>query len=167
MSADSPAILSVKNGNAGNDTLAVVEEIFVDDEIEIYMDEDAPSINYLKLDEDILVIPDGGLRAWLVILGTFIAHVTVDGMLNSFGLFLVAYMSSQSVFSHVSPTLLSLIPSFGAGFCQIFSIFAGRIAERFCGFRTMIMLGNLVLCSALILASYSNQVFLIILSLLI
>ena len=130
MIADPPAVLNVKNDSDNSDNVMVMEEILVE-EIQVFVDDVIPSMDFFITDDNTHVIPDSGFHTWLVILGTFIAHVTVDGMLNSFGLFLVAYISVQSAFSHVSQTLLSLIPSFSARFCQIFSIFTGRIAEHF------------------------------------
>ena len=151
------AILAVKSEDTVYDeNLTDIQEIYVEDE------SSSPFLLESAIDVDaantLNKAPDGGLRAWLVVIGTFLVHLTVDGTLNSFGLFLAAYTSPSSRFASTDPTVLSLIGSFAAGFSQIASLVTGRLAERFTGFRIMIALGNVVLCLALILASFSNQV---------
>ena len=148
-----------KNGNGWG-----VENIVEETTTALFaVEDDAISV----IEKEVLP-PDGGLHAWLVVVGTFLVHLTVDGTLSSFGVFLATYSTPSltigTSFATTSATVLSLIGSFAAGCTEIFGILTGRLAESRVGYRAMMMLGTVVLTVALILASFSTQAWQLILT---
>ncbi|KAL4924052.1 MCT family MFS transporter [Aspergillus undulatus] len=65
--------------------------------------------------------PDGGTRAWLVVLGGFLTYFVTFGLLNSFGTFQVYY--GQELMPHEDESAISWI-----GSIQLFLLYVGGLA---------------------------------------
>ncbi|TPX37459.1 hypothetical protein SmJEL517_g00766 [Synchytrium microbalum] len=116
-------------------------------------DEEAPN------DEKVVVVeddrygdpPDGGLRAWLVVLGSFLVHFLVLGIMYSYGVYQQFYLTQ----GFASNSELALIGTFTSATMPLLGVVSGRLAERF-GFRTMIFIGATLILIALVSASFTT-----------
>ncbi|KAI9328087.1 major facilitator superfamily domain-containing protein, partial [Obelidium mucronatum] len=103
--------------------------------------------------------PDGGLQAWLVVIGSFVAHFLVLGNVYSFGIF-------NSFYADIgvgSAAEVALIGSIGIASIYILGILSSTLAERL-GFRQVIFSGILLLSSGLFLASFTTSLPILILT---
>ncbi|KAJ3197288.1 hypothetical protein HK101_004769 [Irineochytrium annulatum] len=106
-------------------------------------------------DEDVLGdAPDGGLKAWLVVLGSFMVHFVVLGIQYSFGIY-GAYFQEQG---KGSAAVVNLVGALGAAVMPALGIVSGRLAERF-GFSRMIVIGSVILTVGLMLASFCTEIW--------
>ncbi|GCE99935.1 putative monocarboxylate transporter [Zygosaccharomyces mellis] len=79
-------------------------------------------------DEEISEFPDGGLQAWLAVLGAFVGLVPVFGMLNSVGA-IESYISKHQL-KDVRPSTVSWIFSLYLAFSFLSCIFSGGYFDR-------------------------------------
>ena len=107
----------------------------------------SPSID--PTDEDQTTYPEGGLRAWLVVLGTFCGFVAVLGILNTLGVY-QSWLATHQLSAYSESSIgwimsIEVFISFGAG-VQIGPVFDAH------GPRALMLLGTvcLVLCFMLI-----------------
>ncbi|KAJ3266161.1 hypothetical protein HDU77_002292 [Chytriomyces hyalinus] len=105
------------------------------------------------------VAPDGGADAWMAVFASFTIHFLGLGVLYSFGIY-AAYYSSNNL---APISVISFIGAIGASFLVGLGLVSGRLAEKF-GFRVMIVIGAFVLSIGLLLASFSTQVWQLILT---
>ncbi|KJZ78757.1 hypothetical protein HIM_02148 [Hirsutella minnesotensis 3608] len=97
-------------------------------------------------------IPDGGLRAWLVVLGSFVAFLMGFGLLNSFGTFQACYQMKWPDMSTSSITWI--------GSSQIFCLFLGGVIigpiyDNY-GAKPLMWLGTIFCLGSMILMSWST-----------
>ncbi|KAJ3082412.1 hypothetical protein HDU99_002766 [Rhizoclosmatium hyalinum] len=103
--------------------------------------------------------PDGGLQAWLVVAGSFVAQFVVLGNVYSFGIYNQYYADAQ----FGSSAQVAFIGSLGMAFIYILGLPSSKLAERY-GFRQVIFAGLMILCLGLFLASFITSLPLLILT---
>ncbi|KAF9414761.1 hypothetical protein BGZ94_000287 [Podila epigama] len=100
--------------------------------------------------------PDGGLRAWLVVLGSFLIHTFCFAPTEYiFGMFEHHYLEIFADSSHGS---IALIGTIGSSTTYFAGFVSGVAADRF-GYRITALLGTATMAVALILASFATQVW--------
>lgn len=105
--------------------------------------------------QDAAAYPEGGLTAWLVVVGSFSAMVTCFGMMNSIGAF-QAYIGTHQL-AHLSPGSVGWIFSLYvalAFFCgaQVGPVFDAK------GPRALVLVGSLLLIlSMMLLANCTSK----------
>ncbi|KAG0238373.1 hypothetical protein BGW42_005606 [Actinomortierella wolfii] len=100
--------------------------------------------------------PDGGLRAWLVVFGSFLIHTFC--FLPSeyiFGLFESAYLVQYPGSSHSE---IAFIGTLGSAATYLVGFMAGYIADKL-GYRLTALLGTAIMTVALVLASFTHAVW--------
>ncbi|KAI8610878.1 major facilitator superfamily domain-containing protein [Chytriomyces sp. MP71] len=116
-----------------------------------------PSSPDLPISDDVTEIgeaPDGGIDAWMAVFASFMIHFLGLGAFYSFGVWASYYIKTG-----LAPlSVISFIGSVSAFFLLGLGVFSGRLAEKF-GFRFMIVIGNVILTLGLLLASFSSQVW--------
>lgn len=85
--------------------------------------------------------PDGGLKAWLVVAGTFILIMTNFGLLTSYGVFQSYYTSHQ--LSHLPSSTVSWIGSLQTFMILGGSFFFGKISDDY-GSRWVLIVGSII-----------------------
>ncbi|KAH7059735.1 major facilitator superfamily domain-containing protein [Linnemannia elongata] len=104
----------------------------------------------------LLLRHEGGLQAWLVVLGSFLVHSFVFAPTEYiFGIFEHHYLT---IFPESSPSSIAFVGSVGSAVTYLAGFLAGIVADRF-GFRLTAMTGSVIMTVALILASFSTQVW--------
>ncbi|KAF9164094.1 hypothetical protein DFQ26_001835 [Actinomortierella ambigua] len=101
-------------------------------------------------------IPNGGLRAWLVVLGSFLIHCFC--FLPSeyiFGLFESAYLVEYPGSSHSE---IAFVGTLGSSSTYFIGFTAGYLADRL-GYRLTTMLGTIIMTVALVLASFTHAIW--------
>ncbi|KAK1999489.1 major facilitator superfamily transporter [Colletotrichum falcatum] len=93
--------------------------------------------------------PDGGLRAWMVVLGTFLAVMNTWGVANSFGVFQPYF---TTLFSR-SPSDVSWIGSFEVFLLFFVGTFTGRWTDMGY-FRALFVAGFLLVVLGMLAASF-------------
>ncbi|TCD62054.1 hypothetical protein EIP91_007530 [Steccherinum ochraceum] len=94
--------------------------------------------------------PDGGLRAWLVILGSFLSLFSTFGVVNSYGVFQEHY--TTTLLSHSSSSVISLIGSLQLASIYGFSPVIGRIYDAY-GSEVLLPLGSFITVLSMMLLS--------------
>lgn len=112
-------------------------------------------------DEAVLTFPDGGRKAWLTVLGSWLSFINSIGFLSSFSIF-------QSYYSSVllptrSPSDVSWIGSVQIWGCLFFGAFSGRLLDAY-GPRLPIALGGFFIVLGTMMASISTQYYQLLLS---
>ncbi|OAQ36663.1 MFS general substrate transporter, partial [Linnemannia elongata AG-77] len=93
---------------------------------------------------------------WLVVLGSFLVHSFVFAPTEYiFGIFEHHYLT---IFPESSPSSIAFVGSVGSAVTYLAGFLAGIVADRF-GFRLTAMTGSVIMTVALILASFSTQVW--------
>ncbi|ORY44406.1 MFS general substrate transporter [Rhizoclosmatium globosum] len=116
----------------------------------------------INIDEESLdeqEYPDGGMKAWLVVLGSFVAHFLVYGMVYSFGVY-NSYYRDLGVGSGYQ---VAMIGSVGIASIDFLGLISSSVAERF-GFRPVIFVGTIVMALGLLLSSFTTSLPLLILT---
>ncbi|KAH7148862.1 major facilitator superfamily domain-containing protein [Dactylonectria macrodidyma] len=101
-------------------------------------------------------IPDGGLRAWLVVFGGFLNFTTSFGLMNSFGVFQTFY--ARNLLSNEDRSTVAWI-----GGVQLFMMFIGGLVcgplfDRW-GARRIMIPGAAICLLSYITASFSDQFY--------
>ncbi|KAG0240913.1 hypothetical protein BGW41_006569 [Actinomortierella wolfii] len=100
--------------------------------------------------------PEGGTRAWLVILGTFLVQTFVFAQTEYiFGVFAENYLR---VFPGSSASQITLVGTIGSGVTYLAGIGAGILSDRI-GYRITSLTGTVVMTLALIFASLAKEVW--------
>ncbi|KOS22615.1 Riboflavin transporter MCH5 [Escovopsis weberi] len=100
--------------------------------------------------------PDGGLMAWLQVLGAFFLFFNSWGIVNSFGSFQAHY--EQVLIPDKSPSAISWIGSFQGFLLFIVSVFVGPIFDK--GYlKTIIVIGLFLVVFGLMMTSLSTQYY--------
>ncbi|KAF9932890.1 hypothetical protein FBU30_007049 [Linnemannia zychae] len=104
----------------------------------------------------LLLRHEGGLQAWLVVLGSFLVHSFVFAPTEYiFGVFEHHYLA---VFPNSSPSSIAFVGSVGSSVTYLAGFVAGIAADRF-GFRVTALTGSVLMTIALVLASFSTQIW--------
>ncbi|RDX44156.1 MFS general substrate transporter [Lentinus brumalis] len=102
------------------------------------------------------IFPDGGARAWLTVLGAFLALFCTFGQLNSFGTFQTWYAEHQ--LHHLPPSTIAWIGSLQLWVFFFSGAFVGRLFDAY-GPRPIMVVGSLVLVLGTMLTSISTQYY--------
>ncbi|KAF9265013.1 MFS general substrate transporter [Marasmius fiardii PR-910] len=95
------------------------------------------------------VVPDGGLRAWLVVIGIFCCVFTAFGFTSTWGVFQAYYQTT--LLKHSSPTIIAWIGSVQYGLIFIPSMIVGRLFDKgYYHFMSIFFSGTLVLGTLLL-----------------
>ncbi|RAH57317.1 MFS monocarboxylate transporter [Aspergillus piperis CBS 112811] len=105
--------------------------------------------------------PDGGLRAWLVVVGAFFGLFTSFGWTNCVGIFQAYYQTHQ--LRTLSASTVSWIPAISMFMMFITGPFVGRLFDAY-GPRWLLLTGSLLHVFGLMMASLSSQYYQFILS---
>ncbi|KAF2662460.1 MFS general substrate transporter [Lophiostoma macrostomum CBS 122681] len=114
-------------------------------------DEEAQSY---PADEDEITYPEGGLAAWLVVLGSFSGTIVAFGMMNTVGIF-QSYLSENQLRGYNESTIgwIFGIYVFLAFFC---GIQWGPIFDSH-GPRMLILAGSILMCLSMFLLGFCTQ----------
>ena len=99
-------------------------------------------------DED---FPEGGLRAWLVVFGSFCAMFMVFGIVNSTGAFQDYFSSNQ--LRHYSPDQIGWIFSLNLFLVFLCGIYTGKIFDTH-GPKVVVALGSVAVVLSMMLLSF-------------
>nr|XP_046483376.1 monocarboxylate transporter 12-like isoform X3 [Neodiprion pinetum] len=113
---------------------------------------------FQEVEVQMVVPPDGGW-GWVIVAASFMCNLVVDGIIFSFGVFLVHICEELSV----SKAQVALVGSLQSGFYLITGPFVSALANKY-GFRLVAMLGSVISCSALILAFFGQSIELLCIS---
>ncbi|KAF5608294.1 major facilitator superfamily transporter [Fusarium subglutinans] len=105
--------------------------------------------------------PDGGLKAWTVVIGAFCGLFVSFGWTNCVGVFQAYYEANQ--LQDLSPSTVSWIPALSMFMMFITAPFIGRGFDIF-GPRYLLLTGTLLHVFGLMMASISSQYYQFILS---
>ncbi|KAH9849483.1 MFS general substrate transporter [Lenzites betulinus] len=100
--------------------------------------------------------PDGGLQAWLTVLGAFLALFCTFGQLNSFGTFQTWYAEHQ--LRHLPPSTIAWIGSLQLWIFFFSGGFIGRIFDAH-GPRVIMIPGTIVLVFSTMMTSLSSKYY--------
>jgi len=95
-----------------------------------------------------------GRKAWSIVLGSFLAHLAVLGMLYAFGIFVVPLSAEFNV----SRADVSLVGTIHIAFFYTGGIYSGPLADRF-GVRPVMTLGATIWVLGCFLASVTNALW--------
>ncbi|KAG0223400.1 major facilitator superfamily domain-containing protein [Mortierella sp. GBAus27b] len=99
---------------------------------------------------------EGGVRAWLAIVGSFLIHSFVFGPTEYiFGIFEHHY---QVIYPNAEASSIALIGTTGSAVTYLAGFLAGIVADRF-GFRITALAGTGIMTLSLILASFTTQLW--------
>ncbi|KAL7804778.1 major facilitator superfamily domain-containing protein [Trichoderma aethiopicum] len=105
--------------------------------------------------------PDGGLRAWLVVLGAFFGLFVSFGWTNCVGVFQEYYETHQ--LASYSPSTVSWIPAVSMFTIFLAGPFVGQLFDHF-GPQFLLLLGTIVHVFGLMMASISSTYYQLMLS---
>ncbi|KAJ5200250.1 hypothetical protein N7491_008950 [Penicillium cf. griseofulvum] len=105
--------------------------------------------------------PDGGLRAWLVVLGAFFGLFTSFGWTNCVGIFQAYYQTHQ--LRTMSASTVSWIPATSMFMMFITGPFVGRLFDVY-GPRWLLLAGSLLHVFGLLMASLASKYYQLILA---
>lgn len=107
-------------------------------------------------DEDYLEFPEGGVRAYLTVFGSFMGLIPVFGMINSVGA-LQAYVSTNQL-KDVGTSTVSWIFSIYTFIAYSSGIFSGTFFDR-CGAFKPMAIGSVALCSGILATANAKTVY--------
>ncbi|KAK8061956.1 major facilitator superfamily transporter [Apiospora phragmitis] len=105
--------------------------------------------------------PDGGAKAWLMILGAWCCSFCSYGWVNSVGIFQQYYENGP--LSDYTPSQIAWIPSLQIFFLQFLGPVIGRLNDAY-GPRPLVAAGSLLHVFGLMMASLSSEYYQILLS---
>ncbi|KAJ2997793.1 hypothetical protein HDV02_005162 [Globomyces sp. JEL0801] len=124
----------------------------------------------IKIDDDVVKLkvedeisyPEGGY-GWVIVMASFMVHVIAIGIPTTFGVFQPIYKESTSYEGSHATLAIAFIGSSAVSGLGLFSIPSGRMVDLF-GHRLMGVIGGVIITVSLLLASFSNQYWQIILT---
>jgi len=119
----------------------------------------APSAHGSSLDANELEFPEGGLQAWLVVLGSFCAMAAVFGVSNTAAVF-QSYLAENQLASY-SPFQIGWIFSLNLFLVFFVGIQVGPIFDHY-GPRLLVIVGFALSCASLFLFSISTSKFVLV-----
>ncbi|OCB87716.1 MFS general substrate transporter [Sanghuangporus baumii] len=121
-------------------------------------EESTTSTSYASSQTDAVKYPEGGLRAWMVVLGSFLVYFASFGVINSFGTFQEFYI--QNYLSNYSATAIAFIGSLQITLLYVMGIIIGPIFDAK-GFKYLYPIGVLGSVTSLIALSFTrpNQIW--------
>ncbi|KAG8981353.1 hypothetical protein FRB94_011219 [Tulasnella sp. JGI-2019a] len=105
-------------------------------------------------DEDFV---EGGLRGWLVVVGSSILAALVIGWPFSWGVF-QAYYFEHNTFPGASETTLSWLGSIQSGLLPTVSFFSGKLGDRY-GYKPFVVVGSILACLGLLFSAFATTLW--------
>ncbi|KAH8422325.1 MCT family MFS transporter [Aspergillus melleus] len=121
----------------------------------------SPNGQPVSEEKDISLPPDGGLEAWLVVVGAWCTSFCSFGWVNSIGIFQSYYESNM--LKNYSSSTISWIPSLQVFFMFAMGPIVGKLYDAF-GARYLIIGGTFFHVFGLMMASISTEYYQILLS---
>ncbi|XP_048511572.1 monocarboxylate transporter 14 isoform X2 [Athalia rosae] len=100
-----------------------------------------------------MVVPPDGGWGWVIVAASFMSNLVVDGIIFSFGVFLVHVAEAFQV----SKAKVALVGSLQTGFYLITGPFVSALANKY-GFRPVAVLGSVVSCSSFVLSFFAESI---------
>lgn len=100
---------------------------------------------------------DGGLNAWIVLIGGFVIEGFVWGYPFSYSVFQQHYMK-QPEFADASITELAIVGTLSTAVAYIGGFLVGLLGGRF-SLKSMMYFGSVIMVVGLVAASFANQVW--------
>lgn len=101
-------------------------------------------------DAPITDVPDGGLKAWLVVVGAYLALFSSFGVVNAYGVFQEYY--TTTLLPNASPSVISLIGSLQLFILYGLSPLIGKLFDTY-GPNILLPLGSLIIVASMMLLS--------------
>ncbi|KAJ8514460.1 hypothetical protein ONZ45_g8006 [Pleurotus djamor] len=111
------------------------------------------SIEQVADKTEVVEYPEGGLQAWLVVLGSFLVYFASFGVINSFGTFQEFYV--REYLSNYSATAIAFIGSLQITLLYVGGVFIGPIFDAK-GFKYLYPIGVLGSLASLIALSFTQ-----------
>ncbi|TVY91703.1 Fujikurins efflux protein [Lachnellula willkommii] len=105
--------------------------------------------------------PDGGIRAWLSLLGSFCMLFCTFGLINCIGTFQDYYQ--EVLLRNLSPTTVSWIPSLQIFFAYLTNPVTGRLYDVY-GPRYLVLVGSILQTFGMMMTSVSTRYYQILLA---
>ncbi|KAE8163996.1 major facilitator superfamily domain-containing protein [Aspergillus tamarii] len=105
--------------------------------------------------------PDGGIRAWLTVLGGFLAFVATLGFLTGGSVFQSYYASTA--FPNENPSTISWIGSVQVWGCYFFGLWSGRLSDRY-GPTLPLSVGTFLMVFGNMMSSLATEFYQVLLS---
>ncbi|CAI6336094.1 unnamed protein product [Periconia digitata] len=105
--------------------------------------------------------PDGGLHAWLKVVGGFLIYINIWGFTLSFGAFQAYY--SGNILSNMTASSISWIGTIQAWLLIVVGVLSGPLFDRGY-FRSMLCIGNFLVVFGIMMLSLSTKYWQIFLS---
>jgi len=116
-------------------------------------------ISTSKQIEPVTKPPDGGVRAWVIMISSFLCNGIIFGLINSYGAIYVALKNQyDQEKSESSETKASFIGSLLVGSTFILSPVSGVLVDRF-GIRKTAFIGGLIATTGVFISSFSVNNF--------
>ncbi|WFD45012.1 hypothetical protein MPSI1_003688 [Malassezia psittaci] len=122
--------------------------------VDEYDEDDKYSTGSEPIAQDDDSIPDGGVVAWLQVVGTFFLFFNVSGIVNSFGLFQTYY--EHSLLRTLNPSTISWIGSLQAFLTDGVGVFTGPLFDLGY-FRGLILVGTIIAVFSLMMTSLCTE----------
>lgn len=100
--------------------------------------------------------PDGGLQAWLQVLGSFAVMVATWGLVNTFGVYQTYYETSSMLVPRVSASAISWIGSVQASLLLVLGLVSGPLYDAG-HFRSTLTLGLVLVSLGMFLTSLATK----------
>lgn len=108
-----------------------------------------------------LYFPDGGIRAWLTVLGGFLAFVATIGFLTGGSVFQSYY--ATTALPDEDPSTISWIGSVQVWGCFFFGLWSGRLSDRY-GPTFPLSVGTLLMVLGNMMSSLATEFYQVLLS---
>ncbi|KAG0043538.1 hypothetical protein BGZ83_011289 [Gryganskiella cystojenkinii] len=107
---------------------------------------------------ELLPLRDGGPKAWLVVLGSFLIHSFAFAPTEYiFGIFELHY---QIIYPKASASSIAFVGTTGSAVTYLAGFLAGMVADRF-GFRRTALCGTVIMTLSLVLASFARHLWIL------
>lgn len=135
-------------------------------DLETVVTTDIPALDRTKTTESIAsshvhIPPDGGLHAWLKVLGAFLLYSNIWGFTLSFGAFQDYYQ--HHLLSSSTPSAISWIGTIQAYLLILIGVLSGPLFDRGY-FRTMLFVGNFLVVFGIMMLSLATTYWQVMLS---
>ncbi|KAK4443856.1 riboflavin transporter MCH5 [Podospora aff. communis PSN243] len=124
-------------------------------------DNNGPAIDRVVSTATTLDFPEGGTEGWLVVFGAFCAMISVFGLINSSAVF-ESYFSTHQLAKH-TPSEIGWIFSLYLFLVFFVGIQVGPIFDHY-GSRILVAAGSLLICASLLILSWCETYYQIILT---
>lgn len=119
-------------------------------------DQDAEAVAQVTAAEEEESCPDGGLRAWLVVVGCFIINAVIIGFCFVWGVYQSYY--AQGLLAGTSPSTLGLLGSIPGASMTVLSALTGKLADRY-KYKPVIGIGCILWVFTMLGTAFSTKIW--------